>query len=81
MTLVALLRKVYNLIHGFDSHHYHGGELMTALAALAQCPKIGLVCGCDHVNAALLITAEQHRLMRFMWVQAVTFDPYTQELN
>ena len=54
---------------------------MTALSALAQCPKIGLICGCDHVNAALLVTAEQRRLMRFMWVQATTFDPYTRELN
>ena len=81
MTMVAQLNKVYILIYGFDSHQYHGGELMAALAALALCPKIGLVCGCDHVNAALLITAEQRRLMRFMWVQAMTFDPYTQELN
>jgi origin recognition complex subunit 2 len=81
VNLVAQLKKVYILIYGFDSHQYHGGELMAALTSLAQCPKIGLVCGCDHVNAALLITAEQRRLMRFMWVQAMTFDPYTQELN
>jgi origin recognition complex subunit 2 len=81
VNLVAQLKKVYILIYGFDSQQYHGGELISALASLAQSPKIGLVCGCDHVNAALLITAEQRRLMRFMWVQAMTFDPYTQELN
>jgi origin recognition complex subunit 2 len=81
VNLLARLKKVYVLIHGFDAHQYHGGELMTALASLAQCPKIGLVCGCDHVNAALLISASQRRLMRFMWVQAMTFDPYTHELN
>ena len=81
VNLVAQLQKVYILIYGFDSQQYHGGELMAVLASLAQCPKIGLVCGCDHVNAALLISAEQRRLMRFTWVQAMTFDPYTQELN
>ena len=54
---------------------------MTVLASLAQCPKIGLVCGCDHVNAALVVSAAQRRQMRFMWVQATTFDPFTQELN
>jgi origin recognition complex subunit 2 len=80
-TLVAHLKKVYILIYGFDSQQYQGGELMTVLASLARCEKIGLVCGCDHVNAALLISAQQRRLMRFMWVQAMTFDPYTQELN
>ena len=73
---MAQLHKVYILIHGWDSQQFHGGELMTVLSALAQCPKIGLVCGCDHVNAALLISASQRRLMRFMWVQAMSFDPY-----
>jgi hypothetical protein len=76
VNLVAQLHKVYILIHGLDSQQFHGGELMTVLSALAQCPKIGLVCGCDHVNAALLISASQRRLMRFMWVQAMSFDPY-----
>jgi hypothetical protein len=78
---LSQINKVYILIHGFDSQQYHGGELMTVLSALAQCPKIGLVCGCDHVNTALLVTAAQRRLMRFLWVQAMTFDPYTLELN
>ena len=81
MNLLAQLKKVYILIHGFDSQQHHGGELMTVLASLAQCPKIGLVCGCDHVNAALVVSAAQRRQMRFMWVQATTFDPFTQELN
>jgi hypothetical protein len=76
VNLVSQLHKVYILIHGLDSQQFHGGELMTVLSALAQCPKIGLVCGCDHVNAALLISASQRRLMRFMWVQAMSFDPY-----
>jgi origin recognition complex subunit 2 len=79
--LIAQLRKVYILIHGFDLQQFHGGELMSVLTSLTHCPKIGLVCGCDHVNAALLISASQRRLMRFYWVQAMTFDPYTRELN
>ena len=79
--LVAQLRKVYILIHGFDSQQYHGGELMSVLQSLAKSPKIGLVCGCDHVNAALLVSAAQRRLMNFLWVQTMTFDPYTRELN
>merc|ERR1711997_1239431 len=46
---------------------------------LAAHKRVRLICSIDHVNAPLLWDADKRSKFNFVWYEATTFQPYTEE--
>ncbi len=70
---------LYLLVHNIDGPMLRNDKSQRALSRLSSCANVRLVCSIDHINAPLLW--DQHRLneFNFIWFDATTYLPYTEE--
>ena len=70
---------LYLIIHNLDGLALRSDKIQGSLAKLASCNRIRLVASIDHVNAPLLWDADKRSKFNFVWYDATTFLPYTEE--
>lgn len=70
---------LFIIVHNIDGPMLRNDTSQTILSRLAGHPKIHIICSVDHINAPLLW--DQHKLSKFnfIWHDATTFLPYTEE--
>ena len=70
---------LYLIIHNLDGLALRSDKTQGYLAKLASDSRISLVSSIDHVNAPLLWDADKRSKFNFVWYEATTFLPYTEE--
>lgn len=70
---------LYLIVHNIDGPMLRNEASQSVLAKLASHPRIHFLCSIDHINAPLLW--DQHKLstFNFIWQDATTFLPYSEE--
>ena len=70
---------LYLVVHNIDGPMLRNESTQSIFAKLAGHPSIHLICSIDHINAPLLW--DQHKLsnFNFIWQDATTFYPYSEE--
>jgi len=77
--LGSLEEDLYLLVHNIDGPMLRNDKSQSALAELAQHPKVHLVCSIDHINAPLIWDQFKLARMNFIWFDSTTFLPYSEE--
>ncbi|XP_023343930.1 origin recognition complex subunit 2-like [Eurytemora carolleeae] len=77
--LSGVENDLYLLIHNIDGSMLRNEKTQSVLADLASHPKIHLVCSIDHINAPLIWDQLKLARFNFIWFDATTFLPYTDE--
>ena len=70
---------LYLIIHNLDGLALRSEKIQGSIAKLASNPRIRLIASIDHVNAPLLWDADKRSKFNFVWYDATTFLPYTEE--
>ena len=70
---------LYLLIHNIDGPMLRNDVAQTVLSSLAAHSRIHLICSVDHINAPLLWDQNKLAKFNFIWHDATTFLPYTEE--
>ena len=70
---------LYLIIHNLDGLALRSDKIQGSFAKLASSNRIRLVASIDHVNAPLLWDADKRSKFNFVWYDATTFLPYTEE--
>ncbi|XP_037087020.1 origin recognition complex subunit 2-like [Pollicipes pollicipes] len=73
--------RLFLLVNSMDGPMMRGERMQQLLARLAQAPRVHLVASVDHINAPLIW--DQHKLAQFnfLWFDATTLLPYTEETS
>ena len=71
--------KLYLIIHNIDGLALRTDKIQGILAKLASNERVRLVASIDHINAPLLWDADKRSKFNFVWYEATTFLPYTEE--
>ncbi|XP_037087596.1 origin recognition complex subunit 2-like [Pollicipes pollicipes] len=73
--------RLFLLVNSMDGPMMRGERMQQLLARLAQAPRVHLVASVDHINAPLIW--DQHKLAQFnfIWFDATTLLPYTEETS
>jgi len=72
-------RVIYLVVHNIDGPNLRGEKAQGMLAQLVAIPAIHLVCSIDHINAPLLWDQQKLSKFNFVWFDATTFMPYSEE--
>ena len=72
-------REVFLVVHNIDGPTLRGEKAQGLLAQLAAVPAVRLVCSIDHINAPLLWDQQKLSKFNFVWFDATTFVPYSEE--
>ena len=70
---------IYLIVHNIDGLPLRADKIQATLAKLAAHKRVRLICSIDHVNAPLLWDADKRSKFNFVWYEATTFQPYTEE--
>ena len=70
---------LYLIIHNIDGLALRSDKVQGTLAKLASNERIRLVASIDHINAPLLWDADKRSKFNFVWYEATTYLPYTEE--
>ena len=70
---------LYLIIHNIDGLALRSDRIQLTLAKLASNKRIRLVASIDHINAPLLWDGNKLCKFNFVWYEAATFLPYTEE--
>lgn len=75
----SMVDHLYLVVHNIDGSTLRNEGTQSIFAKLAGHPQIHLICSIDHINAPLLW--DQHKLssFNFIWQDATTFYPYSDE--
>ncbi|KAI8893506.1 origin recognition complex subunit 2-domain-containing protein [Globomyces pollinis-pini] len=69
------------LIHNVEGEGLASEPSQQAISILSTCPKIRLVCSCDHINTALLWDQSKLTHLNLAWHDVTTFQPYHTETS
>ena len=72
-------RELFLVVHNIDGPTLRGEKAQGLLAQLAAVPEVRLVCSIDHINAPLLWDQQKLSKFNFVWFDATTFVPYSEE--
>ena len=72
-------RPIYIIVHNIDGPNLRGEKAQGILTQLVAIPMIHLVCSIDHINAPLLWDQQKLSKFTFVWFDATTFMPYSEE--
>ena len=70
---------LYLIIHNIDGPMLRNDVSQTILSNLAAHPRIHLICSIDHINSPLLWDQNKLAKFNFIWHDATTFLPYSEE--
>ncbi|XP_043204675.1 origin recognition complex subunit 2-like isoform X2 [Amphibalanus amphitrite] len=72
---------LFLLVHSIDGPMMRAEKMQYVLARLAQLPRVHLLASADHINSPLVW--DQHKLAQFnfLWFDATTLLPYTEETS
>ncbi len=70
---------LFLILHNIDGPMLRNEAAQSTLSRLAAHPRIHLLCSVDHINAPLLWDQEKLSNFNFVWQEATTFLPYTEE--
>ena len=72
-------RPIYLIVHNIDGPNLRGEKAQGMLTQLVAIPSIHLICSIDHINAPLLWDQQKLSKFNFVWFDATTFLPYSEE--
>ena len=75
----SMMDDLYLIVHNIDGSTLRNENAQSIFAKLSGHPKIHLICSIDHINAPLMW--DQHKLssFNFIWQDATSFYPYSDE--
>ena len=76
---VPIEDDLYLIIHNIDGPMLRNDVSQTILSNLAAHPRIHLICSIDHINSPLLWDQNKLAKFNFIWHDATTFLPYSEE--
>ena len=82
-TLLTKVNKIelFLIVHNIDGLSLRSESSQTALCVLAQSPSIHMLASIDHINAPLMWDQKKLSNFNWLWHDATTFKPYTEECS
>jgi origin recognition complex subunit 2 len=79
LTARADAKDVFLVVHNIDGPNLRADKAQRVLAQLSAHSKVHLVCSIDHINAPLIWDQQKLSKFNFVWFDATTFLPYSEE--
>lgn len=72
---------LFILINSIDASALTSPRVIQMFESLSSAPQIHIVATVNHINAPLLYDLNRASTMRWIWVEATTYEPYVLELS
>lgn len=73
--------ELFLLIHNLDSQMLRGDKSQQIIGQLSSLRNIYLIASIDHLNAPLMWDHAKQSLYNWLWYEATTYSPYTEETS
>ncbi|XP_074652977.1 uncharacterized protein LOC141907275 [Tubulanus polymorphus] len=74
-------QDLFLVIHNIDGPMLRAEKVQSVLSLLALIPNIHIIASIDHINAPLIWDQNKCSRFRWLWNDATTYEPYTEETS